>query len=105
MVTHAEKRTHERHCFSGDIAFTYFNNAHFRNAQILNVGAGGMCFKSNSFLTPGAAVCLHLKRANSTGTCEGLHSVALANVKWCSQLPGDNPSPYSVGVKYFNPVY
>lgn len=105
MNTHPGKRVYERHCFSADIAFSYFNKAHFHNAQTLNIGLGGMCFRSDSFLKPGAAIWVYLKRIHSNGSCEGLHSVTLADVKWCSELPGLNALTYGVGVKYFLPAY
>ena len=109
MKTIAEKRVYDRHNFTADIAFSYFNKAHSHGAQILNLGEGGMCFKSNLRLQPGATVYIHLKKTHPNGTgsesCEGLRSVTLAEVKWCSELPGATALPYGVGVKYFSPVY
>ena len=43
--------------------------------------------------------------ASGTGFCEGLRSVALVEVKWCSELPGAKVLPYGVGVRYFEPTY
>jgi hypothetical protein len=107
MKADTEKRVYERHSYAADIAFSYFNKEHSYSAQITNLGTGGMCFKSTFFLQPGAAVYIRLKKIhpNASGSCEGLRSVTLAEVKWCSELPGDEASPYGVGVKYFEPVY
>ena len=109
METNAEKRACERHCYAADIAFSYFNKKNSYNAEILNLGMGGMCFKSNLSLQPGATVCIRLKKNNPNGTCsdycEGLRSVALAEIKWCNELPGSEASYYGVGAKYFGPVY
>ena len=109
MKTDEEKRACERYCYAADIAFSYFNKEHSYNAEILNLGLGGMCFKSNLSLQPGATVYIRLKKTrpngSGTGHCEGLRSVALAEVKWCSELPGATALPFSVGVKYFNPAY
>ena len=77
MNTNAEKRTYERHCYSAEIAFSYFNKEHSYNAHTLNIGTGGMCFKSNLFLRPGATLYVRLKETHPnspcSGFCEGLH--------------------------------
>ena len=109
MKSNAEKRVCERHSFGADIAFSYFNKEHSYEAETLNLGMGGMCFKSNLYLHPGATIYIRLKKVHpngtSTGFCEGLRSVALAEVKWCSELPGTKVLPYGVGLKYFEPTY
>jgi hypothetical protein len=109
MCAHVEKRTSERHCFSADIAFSYFNNESSHNAQILNIGSGGMCFKSNLFLQPGATIIVRLEQIHPngfcSGSCEGLRSVTLAEVKWCHEAPNVEALFYGVGVKYFEIGY
>ena len=62
MKTDAEKRACDRHGYAADIAFSYFNKTHSHGAQILNLGEGGMCFKSNLRLQPGATVYIRLKK-------------------------------------------
>lgn len=109
MKTDEEKRACERHGYAADIAFSYFNEKIVYNAEILNLGLGGMCFKSNLSLKPGATVYIRLKKTHPNGTrscsCEGLRSITIGEVKWCSELPGAPALPYGVGVKYFNPIY
>ncbi len=109
MNTNAEKRVHERHSVSADIAFSYFNKEHSYDTHTLNVGSGGMCFKSNLFLKPGATVYIRLKTTHPNGSCssfcEGLHFVTLAEVKWCQEANGADAFPYGVGVKYFGAAY
>ena len=104
-----EKRAYDRNSFSANVLFSHFNREHSYSAQIMNLGTGGMCFKSSLFLQPGATVYIRLKKihpnASGTGFCEGLRSVALAEVKWCSELPGAKVLPYGVGVRYFEPTY
>ena len=108
-MRNAEKRACERHGYSADIAVSYFNKEHAYPAEILNLGIGGMCFKSNLALQPGATICVRLKSSHQndscTGNCEGIRLLALADVKWCSEIPGTRPSSYGVGVKYHAPVY
>ena len=109
MKRNPEKRTCERHCYAADIVFSYFNSKQSYNAEILDIGLGGMCFKSNLSIQPGATICIHFDKSNPngpcSGCCEGLRLVTLADVKWCSEICGDEVYLYGVGVKYFEPVY
>ncbi|MEX1330801.1 MAG: PilZ domain-containing protein [Desulfobacterales bacterium] len=109
MKTTVEKRACERHRYAADIAFSYFNKEHSYNARTLNLCTGGMCFKSNLFLKPGATVYIRLKTTHPNGSCsgycEGLHLVTLAEVKWCQEANGTDAFPYGVGVKYFEAAY
>ena len=109
MKTNVEKRACERHRYAADIAFSYFNKEHSYTAHTLNVGSGGMCFKSNLFLKPGATVYIRLKTTqpndSCSGFCEGVHFVTLAEVKWCQEANGADAYPYGVGVKYFEAAY
>jgi hypothetical protein len=109
MNTNAEKRVHERHSFSADIAFSYFNKKPSYNAHTLNLGTGGMCFKSDLFLRPGATVFIRVKKTHPngscTGFCEGLRSLTLAEIKWCKKEPDKDDPDYGVGVKYFESAY
>jgi len=109
MKSNVEKRAFERHCYPADIAFSYFNKEHSYSAQIINLGTGGICFKTSFFLQPGATVYIRLKKihpnASGTAFCEGLRFVTLAEVKWCSEVPGNEVSHYAAGVKYFEPPY
>jgi hypothetical protein len=109
MKTGEDKRAYKRHGYAADISFSYFNKEHWYNAETINLCIGGMCFKSNLRLQPEASVCNRLTKIHPDGSgpgfCEGLRSVALAEVKWCSEMPGVTALSYGVGVKYFNPVY
>ena len=109
MISNAEKRAFDRHGYAADIAFSYFNNKHSYNAEIHNLGTGGMCFKTNLSLQPGATICIRFIKnhpdGSGNGFCEGLHLVTLADVKWCHEATGSKAFPYGVGVKYFEPVY
>ena len=109
MKTAAEKRVFDRHSFTADIVFSYFNRDHSYNAQTMNLGSGGMCFKSDLFLLPGATVFIRLKKIHPNCSCagfwEGLRSVTLAEIKWCRKEPDTDDTDYEVGVKYFDSVY
>ena len=109
MKTNAEQRVYDRHTFAADVVVSYFNKDHSYFAQTMNLGTGGMCFKSSFSIQPGAMVNIRLKKIHpndsGTGSGEGLRSVTLAEVKWCSELPGAKALPYGVGVKYFEAAY
>jgi hypothetical protein len=109
MKTPAEKRTYERCGCTALIAFSYFNKNQCFNVKTINHSEGGMSFKSSFFLQPGATVYIRAKKnlPNGSGTfvCEGLRSVTLAEVKWCSEELDADAFFYRVGAKYYEPVY
>lgn len=109
MNSYEERRACERSSCAADIAFSYFNGKHYYEAQTLDLCSGGMSFNSSLFLKPGTTVYIRLVKVNSQGSesglCHDIRSVALAEVKWCNELPGANESSYNVGVKYVEPDY
>ncbi len=109
MKNNMEKRACERWNHTALFAVSYFNQEPSFNVQTLNHCLDGMCFKSNFFLRPGASLFIRAIKFNPDGPCtdlcEGLRSVTLAEVKWCSEVPGDNASQFLIGVKYFAPVF
>ena len=109
MNRYSDKRTFERRNCNALIIISYFNQTNSYDAKVLNCGAGGMCFQSNLFLQPGATVCIRVKdfrRADSLNdTADCLRGMALAEVKWCNELSGDESAAYGVGVKYQAPAY
>ena len=109
MKTYTDKRACERRTYTAPIAFSYFNKEHFFNAQTLNYGSGGICFRSPTFLQPGATVYIRVKKfhpnGSCTGDCPGLRSVTLAEVKWCKEFLNETEPFYEIGVKYYQPDY
>jgi len=109
MKTNAEKRVYARHSDTVPITFSYFNKESYVDAQTFNHCTGGMCFKSNLLLKPGATVFIRVKNFHPnksyTGLCDGLHSVTLAEVKWCEEELDAEGLSYGVGVKYYEPHY
>lgn len=109
MKSNIEKRAYERRNHTSRIVFSYFNQESSFDTQTLNHGQCGMCFQSSFPLQPGATLCIRVKKFNPNASCadlsEGLRSLTLAEVKWCSEVPDDNTSGYVIGVKYFAPAY
>ena len=102
-----EKRACERWKHNASIAVSYFNQESSINTQTLNHSLNGMCFKSRFVIQPGSSLFIRVINFNPDGSftdlSEGLRSTSLAEVKWCSEVPGDQASQYVVGVKYFAP--
>jgi hypothetical protein len=109
MDTNAERRNSERHCYAADIAFGHFNKDHSYEAETLNLGTGGMCFKSELCLQPGATIYIRLTKLHPNNSeadvCEGLHLVTLAEVKWCKEFFKHTQPLYEIGAKYYGPEY
>lgn len=104
-----EKRHDERWQYMVPISFSYFNKESYFDAQTLNYGSGGMCFKSNFFLKSRTTVLIRLNKINlhsfRNGVSAGLRSVTLAEVKWCKKIHDKDVPAYGIGVKYFPPIY
>jgi hypothetical protein len=109
MDENSEKRASERRSCNALILFSHFNQIYSYDAKILNYGDGGMCFQCSQCLKPGATVCIRLKENQTFGSLEdkgnGLRSISIAEVKWCTEMPGDESITYGVGVKYQPPDY
>ncbi len=109
MKTNAEKRDCERRDYTAPIVFSYFNKNDYFDAQTLNHGTEGMCFKSSCRLRSGATLYIRVKKFHPhgpcTGVCQGLRSATLAEVKWCEEILDSGTFSYKVGVKYYGPIY
>ena len=105
MKNNVEKRHGERRGYTVPIVFTYFNKKDFFDAQTLNHGPDGMCFKSRSSLRSRDTLYIRVKEFHPhgpcTGACEGLRSETLADVKWCEEKLDKGTFSYLVGVKYY----
>ena len=109
MKSYTDKRACERRSYTASIAFSYFNKENCYEAQTLNHCAGGMRFKSEVFLQPGATVYIRVKKFHPNGACSGdcrgLRSVTLAEVKWCKEFINETELFYEIGAKYYEPEY
>jgi hypothetical protein len=109
MVSSGDKRTNVRCNHETRITFSYFNKAQRYEAQTINCSAGGLRFKSDVFLQPGASVYIRVKNNHCnglcSGDCRGLGSVALAEVKWCREFLNGSEPFYEIGARYYEPDY
>ena len=109
MESYTDKRACKRRSYTAPLALSYFNKEHYFEAQTVNYCAGGMCFKSEVLLQPGATVYIRVKKFHSNGSCSGdcrgLRSVTLAEVKWCKDFLNESEPFYEIGAKYYEPEY
>ena len=109
MNTDTDQRAFERHSHCARIRFSYFNQAHYYEAQLCNYCDGGMCLRSKVALQPGASVFIRVlsSHADDAIGCDwgGLRSATLAEAKWCREVPYDADFFYEMGMKYFPPMY
>ncbi len=109
MTDHQEKRAHPRLVYPVPIEISHIGQGDNVDAQSLNHCEGGMCFESGCAFRPGQALQVRVSvfhpHGPCRGLCEGLRTIATAEVKWCAEVPGSDTPYYRVGVKFFAPVY
>jgi hypothetical protein len=104
MNGNLEKRVNDRKRFSAPIVFSYFNKEECFKAKTLNHCPGGVCFKSEVYLKPGADILFRAKDP-SCNHCGGLRIISLAEVRWCREIRDSKVPSYEIGIKYYDPVY
>ena len=109
MKDREEKRAFTRRNYQVPIEISYVGHGKISSAQSLNHCEGGMCFDSTSSFHPGVTLCVRVKDFHPhgpfIGLCEGLRSITLAEVKWCTEITDTDVSNYRVGIQFFAPVY
>ncbi len=104
-----EKRAYKRREYSVPIEISYINKGNGLSAQSLNHCEGGMSFESTLPFQPGSTLNIRVKEFHPhgpcTGLCEGLRSITLAEVKWCSEVTVADVPHYQVGIQFYAPVY
>lgn len=104
-----EKRVYTRRRYQVPIEISYISKGKNLSAQLLDHCEGGMCFESHFSFQPGETLNIRVKefhpRGPCVGLCEGLRTITLAEVKWCSDVSDTETSNYRVGIKFYAPVY
>lgn len=104
-----EKRAYKRQRYPVPIEISYINKRKSRSAQSLNHCEGGMCLESDLPFHLGATLNIRIEEFHRhgpcTGLCEGLRSITLAEVKWCSEVTVADVAHYQVGIQFYAPVY
>ena len=109
MADHTDRRLFERRNYQIPIEISFFRDGKISTAQSLNHCESGMCIESTSSFHPGATVTVRVKDYHPygpcIGLCEGLRSITLAEVRWCTEIAEADVSNYRVGIQFFAPVY
>lgn len=104
-----EKRAYNRRQYCVPIEISYVHKGKRLSAESLNHCEGGMCFDSALSFQPGTTLNIRViefhPHGPCTGLCEGLRSIALAEVKWCSEDTARGAPRYQVGIQFLAPVY
>ena len=109
MNAYTDKRACRRLRNTAAIEFSYFNKKHCYGAQTLNHCDEGICFKSGVALRPGSTICIRVNTFHPHAACicdfRGLHSLNLAEVKWCKDISNTTELFYEIGAKYYQTEY
>ena len=107
LATTEEKRSCIRLHFRASIVYAPFNTSHYHDAEVIDVGEKGMCFRSGAPLKPGAVVFIRMEKYS--GMISNIRAevrprtVTLAEVKWCRELFSKFEALYHIGVMYLYP--
>ena len=99
-----DKRMHERYDCEARINWSYFNRKRCFSGTIFNVGRNGVYFETDKKIEPNTTILFRLEailgdhRPLSEKNC--LHTIAIADVKWCHEFCNENSVYYGAGVRY-----
>ena len=109
MMGVEEKRAYTRRQYAVPIEISYISKENKFRAESINHCENGMCFESKPSFHPGETINIRVKdfhpHGPCIGLCEGLRSITLAEVKWCSEVADTDISHYRVGIQFYAPVY
>ena len=109
-MDYTEKRVCARCYYEAPVTCAYFNSDRFYSAKTTNHSKDGLYFESDFSLKQGASIYIridnYLPEAFSSGICDcgRVRSLAIAEVKWCEEIPGTYGFIYGVGLKYYEPA-
>ena len=111
MNDFTEKRDCGRCQLEVPVSCGYFNSDYFFPAKMTNHSIEGLCLISDYYLRPGGGVyfrveyfptdTLKAKRCR----CRCVRTLALAEVKWCKEIPYEREFLYAAGLKYYESPY
>jgi hypothetical protein len=110
MKIFMEKRAKRRCSFEAVVTCAHFNSDRFYRAKTTNHSRDGLHFESDFPLKPGSGIYIRVENYTPDASipknccCGGLRRVALAEVKWCKEMPGKDEGYYQIGLKYHEPA-
>ena len=109
MKAYVEKRVSRRCSYEAVVTCAYFNSDRFFRAKTTNHSREGIYFESDFPLKRGSTIYIRMEHYRTEPTvlkdccCGGVPYVALAEVKWCQELPSTDDY-YRIGLKYLEPA-
>jgi hypothetical protein len=110
MKAYVEKRANKRCSYEAVVTCAYFNSDRFYRAKTMNHSSDGIYFESDCPLKPGSSIFIRVESytpdasASKVCNCGGIRHIALAEVKWCKELPTLDDYRYRIGLKYYEPA-
>jgi hypothetical protein len=110
MKNFQEKRANQRCRHEAVVTCAHFNSDRFYRAQTTNHSREGISFESDFPLKPGSDIYIRVENYTPNASvpkvccCGGIRHIALAEVKWCNELPGRGGCHYQIGLKYHQPA-
>ncbi len=110
MKDFTEKRASKRCDYEAAITCTYFNSDRFYQAKTKNHSREGIYFESAFPFKAGSSIFIRVEKYTPEASipkicdCGGIPHIALAEVKWCRELPGIDDYHYRIGLKYLEPA-
>ena len=109
MEDQTEKRSCERHYQEVPITVAYFNTSRYYLATMRNYSEGGLYFESDFAFQPRTSLYIRIEKKvldpPGPEIHNGFRSVALGEVKWCTEISKGEPGKYGVGVRYYELEY
>ena len=104
-----EKRACQRCEYKVPVTCAFFSSDRFYRVITMNHCDDGIYFESNFSVKPGGVIYIRVKNGSHGGLrtgichCGGIHTIGIAEVKWCKELTDVADSYYGIGLKYYPP--
>ena len=109
MEDQTEKRSSDRYPQKVPITVAYFNTNKYYGATLMNYSEGGVYFESDFPFHPRSSIYIRIeKKLADLPEAEihnGFRSVAIGEVKWCTEVSKGESGKYGIGVKYYELEY
>jgi len=101
FVGSMEKRSDQRDACDLPVEWACFNASARFHGRMADASGRGACVQSDQPVIPGTAVLVRLTSSDGSGLGRAIHSLMLAEVKWCRALPNTSCWQYRFGMKCY----
>jgi hypothetical protein len=99
-----DKREHERFDLNASMVYAFHDSDLFYQARMCNYCKGGMCFRCDHAIEPGADIYIMMENFAPDDVGAEFYDGYLAEVRWCRELIQEDASDFMVGVKYYQTI-